>query len=126
MPAWCDRILWKRNPKVSQLTLFTCQEMTFSDHRPVTSQFQIYSDKINTAKTAEAQAKYYEKARFQSMYVFGGLQKASSTPVGHGHEIDDFANAETREDGNFGIVLEETQDDNFSHLDAQPKDQIPD
>jgi hypothetical protein len=41
MPAYCDRILWRRNPHLKQIRYFSVNEVNFSDHRPVIAHFQL-------------------------------------------------------------------------------------
>lgn len=64
VPAWCDRILWKRNPKVRQQLLKSISEITFSDHRPVFSQFEIFTNKINRPLVAQREEQLFEYTRF--------------------------------------------------------------
>ncbi|CDW90862.1 domain and endonuclease exonuclease phosphatase family protein [Stylonychia lemnae] len=78
VPAWCDRILWKRNSKVNQQILKSIQDILFSDHRPVFAQFEIYSSKINHEKVEQVEEQLFENTRFQSLYVFG---KQKSMPI---------------------------------------------
>lgn len=52
VPAFCDRILWKRNGKCNQLYYNSVQEIDFTDHKPVVSYFQI---EINSVKELGAQ-----------------------------------------------------------------------
>ncbi len=63
-PSWCDRILWKKNPKIKQQLFGSIHEMTFSDHRPVFSQFEIFANKIITDLTNKMEEKFYENMRF--------------------------------------------------------------
>ena len=39
IPAFCDRILWRRNTKMKQLHYGCVQQIDFTDHRPVISYF---------------------------------------------------------------------------------------
>ena len=39
-PAYCDRILFKRNPKINQLA-YNSVDLFFSDHKPIFSIIQI-------------------------------------------------------------------------------------
>lgn len=78
MPAWCDRILWRKHPKTKQMILTSIEGINFSDHRPVFAQFEIQTDKIIEQKTNDLEQQYYERMRFQSVYALGG--KVSSTP----------------------------------------------
>mmetsp|Transcript_16082 Transcript_16082/g.27153 ORF Transcript_16082/g.27153 Transcript_16082/m.27153 type:complete len:319 (-) Transcript_16082:43-999(-) len=39
VPAYCDRILWKRNQNIRQVYYDSVHQVTFSDHRPVVAYF---------------------------------------------------------------------------------------
>mmetsp|Transcript_16961 Transcript_16961/g.26122 ORF Transcript_16961/g.26122 Transcript_16961/m.26122 type:complete len:255 (-) Transcript_16961:149-913(-) len=41
VPAFCDRILWKRNENLQQLAYKCVDTVAFSDHRPVVSHFKL-------------------------------------------------------------------------------------
>ena len=41
VPAFCDRILWKRNAKMKQLYYNSLPDVNFTDHKPVISYFQL-------------------------------------------------------------------------------------
>lgn len=82
VPSWCDRILWKRNPKVFLQYFDSIQSIDFSDHRPVFAQFEIYTNKINQEKKRTVEQEFYDKMRFQSVFALGetGGARKSSTP----------------------------------------------
>ena len=40
-PAFCDRILWRRNPDITQLYYQCVDAVDFTDHRPVVAYFQV-------------------------------------------------------------------------------------
>lgn len=44
-PAWCDRILWLGAPDMplKQTELWTCQEVTSSDHTPICATFELHT-----------------------------------------------------------------------------------
>ena len=71
VPSWCDRILWRVNNKVIQQVFSSIQEVTFSDHRPVFAQFEVYTQKLNQEKAHTLEQEFYEKMRFQSVAAFG-------------------------------------------------------
>ena len=71
VPAWCDRVLWKRHPKIKQQLLRSLPDIKFSDHRPVFAQFQIFSNKVDQERVEKREEQLYQQTRFQSMYVFG-------------------------------------------------------
>ncbi|CDW85515.1 endonuclease exonuclease phosphatase family protein [Stylonychia lemnae] len=71
VPSWCDRILWKKNNKVTQQVLGCFQDIVFSDHRPVFAQFELYVNKIMSDLTNKMEEKFYENMRFQSLHALG-------------------------------------------------------
>ena len=71
VPAWCDRILWKRHPKIKQQLLRSLPDIKFSDHRPVFAQFEIFSNKVDQERVEKREEELFQQTRFQSMYVFG-------------------------------------------------------
>lgn len=66
-PAWCDRLLYRGQSRIKQLT-YRRHEVRVSDHRPVTGSFEIIVKRISPKKRAikwdECQARSSElKAR---------------------------------------------------------------
>ena len=41
VPAFCDRVLWRRNANLEQLWYGCAQTVDFSDHRPVVAHFEL-------------------------------------------------------------------------------------
>lgn len=41
VPAYCDRILWKRNLSIIQINYTSIDQIDFTDHRPVVGYFQL-------------------------------------------------------------------------------------
>ena len=41
VPAYCDRILWRRNENIEQLYYKSVPEVKFTDHRPVLAYFRL-------------------------------------------------------------------------------------
>lgn len=39
VPAFCDRILWRRNAEINQLYYNNAQDVIFTDHRPVIAHY---------------------------------------------------------------------------------------
>lgn len=44
VPAWTDRVLWRRDPKIRPLRYGSVQSLFVSDHRPVFTQFEVDVD----------------------------------------------------------------------------------
>lgn len=61
VPAFCDRILWKRNHNLTQLYYNSIPEVNFTDHKPVVAHFQLHSSRrkqnrrLNSAKVTPTQ-----------------------------------------------------------------------
>jgi hypothetical protein len=57
VPAFCDRILWKRNADMKLIHYDSCPTVDFTDHRPVVAHFQLKIIDIRKSK-AMAFAEY--------------------------------------------------------------------
>jgi hypothetical protein len=67
VPAWCDRILWKRGPKIKQLYYNSCPLIDFADHRPVVAHFQVNVESKD--KPPQKQLNSFGEAGFGSHQV---------------------------------------------------------
>ena len=63
VPAWCDRILWFKNPKQVQQLAYERKENMFSDHRPVIAYMNITTYQHDNEKLNEIKEKIIESKK---------------------------------------------------------------
>lgn len=55
VPAFCDRILWKRNENIEQLLYDSVPEVDFTDHKPVIAHFVLHSESKKCMRKAKTE-----------------------------------------------------------------------
>ena len=131
VPAWCDRILWKRNAHLKQLFYNSVPEVDFTDHRPVVAHFQLSiesEDSFTVSKPVfQEVGKTKDNVRDQSTVGgFAGLTEQGSRimvesddeQVEVGTIADEFENLEFLED-------RDDEQTEFDSVSTQNKPQKP-
>ena len=92
-PAWCDRILFKgRNVNIQQYT--SCQDMRFSDHKPVVALLEVnaaHAEPNSQAIVEDVIEKANRRVQEKMKVVLGGGRKVSAeVTAGKNDDFMDF------------------------------------
>lgn len=110
MPAFCDRILWKRSANLKQLYYHSVPSVDFTDHRPVVSHFQLQIEsKEKPSARRPAFVEYLQDA-------YGQLQQSDAQQRADGQVHTDasaraFGGFQTRQDSR--IMVDSDDDDDM-------------
>ena len=107
VPAFCDRILWKRSANLKQLYYHSVPSVDFTDHRPVVSHFQLRIDSKEKPSRRPAFVEYLQDAYNQLQQSDDKLRAGGQSQAGEPARA--FAEFQTRQDSR--IVVDSDDDD---------------